>query len=319
MIRYIQHTSIDFDKWDECIDRSLNGIIYPYSWYLGQVAPGWDALVMGDYDAVMPVTYRKKAGVFYIFQPFFVQQLGVFSSKTVSPELLKKFLEHIPEKFRFADYNLNTFNIPGKDSPFNLKSRPTYELDLISPYDKIREGYSENTRRNLKKALKSGVFITPASSPDDVIRAFRMYRGKNLKQLGEAEYQTLRHLIYSGIHRGNAVVYTAYDKKNSFTAGVVFFHSHKKSILIFSGSTPEARKNGAMTAIIDKYISDYSGKNITLDFEGSENENLARFYSGFGSKECVYFQLIINNFPLILKPVANLYFWFRKKTTGSRT
>ncbi|MFN2396597.1 MAG: GNAT family N-acetyltransferase [Bacteroidales bacterium] len=317
MIRYLQHNDIDFDKWDECIDNSLNGIIYPYSWYLGQVAPGWDALVMGDYEAVMPVTYRKKAGIFYIFQPFFVQQLGVFSPQPVSSELLKEFLDHIPGKFKFADYNLNTYNIPGKDFMFNLNSRSTYELDLISPYQNIKEGYSENTRRNLKKAEKSGIFITPASSPDDIIRAFRMYRGKSLKQFGEDEYQMLKHLIYSGIHRGNAVVYNAYDKQNSFTAGVVFFHSHKKSILIFSGSTPEARKNGSMTAIIDRYISDYSGKNITLDFEGSEDENLARFYKGFGSKECYYFQLIINNFPLILKPVANMYFWFRKKTTVS--
>ena len=317
MIKYLRHKEIDFEKWDECIENCLNGIIYPYSFYLDQVSPGWDALIMGDYETVMPLPHRRKAGIIYIFQPFFVQQLGVFSPQPVSQEMVNEFLLNIPEKFRFVNYNLNTYNKIESSGSYRVKERPTYELDLISPYDKIRQSYSENTRRNLKKAEKSKVFVTRSSSPDEVINTFRAYRGKKIKNLNNPEYLMLKHLIYSGIHRGNAMVYNAYTEQNSFCAGVVFLHSHRKSILLFSGSTPEAKKNGAMTAIIDQYIQDYCEKNITLDFEGSEDKNLARFYRGFGSKECLYLQLTINNFPLILKPLANWYFWCREKSNRS--
>ena len=317
MIKYLPYDEIDFDKWDQCIENSLNGIIYPYSFYLDQVSPGWDALIMGDYEAVMPLPHRSKAGISYIFQPFFVQQLGVFSPQPISQKMVNDFLNNIPGKFRFINYNLNTYNKIEPSDSFRVRERPTYELDLISTYDSIRNNYSENTRRNLKKAKKSRIFITRSSSPDEVIHTFRAHRGKKIKNINDPEYLMLKHLIYSGIHRGNAMVYNAYTEQNSFCAGVVFFHSHKKSILIFSGVTPEARKNGAMTAIIDQYIQDYSEKNITLDFEGSEDKNLARFYRGFGSKECLYLQLTINNFPLILKSLADGYFWFREKTNRS--
>ncbi len=317
MINYFPHTEIDFEKWDECIENSLNGIIYPYSFYLDQVSPGWDALIMGNYEAVMPLPHRRKAGISYIFQPFFVQQLGVFSPQPISQEMVNEFLIHIPGKFRFVNYNLNTYNKIEPSDLYRVRERPTYELDLISPYENIRRNYSENARRNLKKAEKSKIFVTRSSSPDEVIHTFRNYKGKKVKNLNDPEFLMLKHLIYSGIHRGNAIVYNAYNEQNSFCAGVVFLHSHRKSILIFSGSTPEARKNGAMTAIIDQYIQDYCEKNITLDFEGSEDKNLARFYRGFGSKECLYLQLTINNFPLILKPLANWYFWYREKSNRS--
>ena len=39
----------------------------------------WDALVEDDYVSVMPLPYRKKMGVTYIFPPTMTQQLGVFS------------------------------------------------------------------------------------------------------------------------------------------------------------------------------------------------------------------------------------------------
>ena len=40
---------------------------------------------------------------------------------------------------------------------------------------------------------------------------------------------------------------------------------------------------------------------ITFDFEGSNDKNLARFYKSFGSKECVYLQIKKNNLPFPLK------------------
>lgn len=309
MIQFVENKDINFEKWDQCIDQSLNGIIYPYSFYLDQVAPGWAALVLDDYQAVMPLPVKKKAGWSYIYQPFFLQQLGVFSPAPLAPDMVKKFIEHIPSRFRFINYNLNIHNRAENIKGAKLIKHTTYELDLISPYSILQKNYSSNTLRNLKKAAKNKIFVTPASDPEIIIESFRRYRGKSIKNLGEAQYNTLKHLIHSGIYRGNARAYTAWDAQNNFCAGVVFLYSHKKTILIFSGSTPPARENGAMTAIIDQFIKDYSEHDLTLDFEGSDNRNLARFYSGFGSKECVYLQVLINNFPRVLKPMANFYYF----------
>jgi hypothetical protein len=311
MIRYIEHKQIDRDKWDTCIESAINGIIYPYSFYLNQVSPGWDALVMGDYEAVMPLPVKRRWGVSYIVQPPFVQQLGVFSKSPVKESLVREFIRHIPRRFRYVEMSLNTFN--PLMSPLWLQKRKTYELDLIPGYDFLRRNYSEQIKRNLKKAQKSKIYVVKNSDPNPVIESFRKNRGKNIRQLNDRHYAMLKHLVFSGIQRGTAEIYNAYTAENTFCAGIIFFTSHNKSILIFSGSTPDARQNGAMSAIIDRYIDEHAGQNLTLDFEGSNEKNLARFYAGFGSKECVFLQVKIVNLPLILKPLIKLYLLARRR------
>lgn len=308
MIKFKKHNHLDFDKWDHCIENALNGLIYPYSFYLNQVSPSWDALVYGDYEAVMPLPGKTKYGINYILQPSFIQQLGVFSSFPVDEELLNAFITAIPKEYRYVILNLNTFNPTTPAVRGATHHRKTFELDLIAPYDEIRKGYSGQTRRNIKKAEKEKVFVTPNADPISVIEAFKNNKGKQISPFTPAQYESLKHLIYSGIHRGDTKVYSAYNAQNTFCAGIVFVKSHKKAILLFSGSTPEARENGAMSAIIDSFIREHAGQNITLDFEGSMEKNLARFYSGFGSKECVFLQIEINHFPFLLKPLAKWYF-----------
>ena len=57
-----------------------NGFIYGYSFYLDHMAKHWDALVSGDYEAVMPLTWNRKYGIYYLYQPFLAAQLGVFGA-----------------------------------------------------------------------------------------------------------------------------------------------------------------------------------------------------------------------------------------------
>ena len=78
-IKYLKHNQIDKQKWDSAIENAENGLVYALSWYLDIVSPNWDALVVGDYEQVMPVTHKRKYGIKYLIQPPFCQQLGFFS------------------------------------------------------------------------------------------------------------------------------------------------------------------------------------------------------------------------------------------------
>ncbi len=312
MIRYLTHDQIDFDKWDDCIDQAVNGIFYAYSWYLDMTATPWDALVEGDYNAVMPLPRRKKFGIDYIYQPFFIQQLGVFSTNSLSQQVIERFVKAVPRKFRFVDYQLNTYNQLQEFEKLKLKKRVTYELDLISPYDVLKKKYSKNTSRNVKKAVKNGVFITSHGKPEEIINAFRQNKGKEVGAFSDKDYNVLKHLIYAGLHRGMVSIRSAYSQENNFCAGVVFFKSHKKVVFLFSGVTPQARENGAMALLVDDFIREHAQSELVLDFEGSSIPSLARFYRGFGSKECVFLQMKINRLPWGIKPMVNIYQGLRK-------
>ena len=49
-IKYLQYNELDKVKWDVCINKASNGLIYGYSFYLDNMAKHWDALVLNDYE-----------------------------------------------------------------------------------------------------------------------------------------------------------------------------------------------------------------------------------------------------------------------------
>ena len=138
MISYIERKQIDDVKWNACIDKAFNGNLYGYSWFLDIVGVEWDALVENDYERVFPLVFKKKFGVYYIYQPFFTQQLGLFSTIRLDPAALSLFIRAIPAKFKQAEINLNTLN-KADGVEFSLVPQLNHELDLIHSYEKIRK------------------------------------------------------------------------------------------------------------------------------------------------------------------------------------
>ena len=301
MIHYLKHSEIDKKKWDDCITRAFNGIIYGYSWYLDIVCPGWEALVDEDYRKVMPLTGRVKLGIRYLYQPFFTQQLGVFSVDKLAGEDVEDFLNSIPKAYKLIEINLNTFN---KLVPFDrveVKRSITHELDLIPSYETLHAQYSDNTKRNMKKGIREGLSTVRSASPREVIDLFSANKGKEVGSFGEQHYLMLTKLINECIKRGKGHVWGVNDKEGRLCAGAFFVESNGKVIFLFSGRNKEARTNGAMFFLIDRFIAANSQQNLTLDFEGSNDPNLARFYKGFGSKECLYLQVRKNSLPALIR------------------
>ena len=78
MIRYIKRKAINISKYNHCISTASNSKIYARSEYLDTVAENWDALVFDDYKAVMPLVWKSKFGLKYVYPPCWTQQLGIF-------------------------------------------------------------------------------------------------------------------------------------------------------------------------------------------------------------------------------------------------
>ena len=300
MIKYLKNHEIDSTKWDNCIKNSINGLVYAYSWYLDIVCEKWDALVEDDYISVFPLTYNVKANIHYLFQPVFSQQLGVFSVQGISAEKTNEFFNAIPEKFKLIEINLNKLNDINL-SKFTKHEWLTHELELINSYENIFQNYSSNAKRNIKKAYNKKVSISKNLKPEDVISLFRNNKGKDINSLHDKDYERLSRLIYKCIYFNKVSIYGAYTSKNELCAGAFFVESNKRAIFLFSGTSAEARENGAMSFLIDSYIKENSQKEMILDFEGSNDENLARFYKSFGAKEYYYLHIYLNRLQLLQK------------------
>ena len=302
MIRYTRHTEINKERWDTCISYSPHGIVYASSWYLDIVSPGWDALIEDDYTAVFPLTWRKKGGINYLFQPFFNQQLGLFcGDRDVSENKLKEFLSAIPKKYKLIEIQLNHSNKINPLNGFEIIPKLTHHLDLSATYETISGNYSENITRNLKKAKNSEINISMNIPPENIVTLFRENRGAGINVLKEKNYDTFLKLSSTANEKNLLYSKGIFNSSQKLIAGAVFIKSFHSYIFLFSATNNEAKETGAMSAIIDSFIKDHSKENNYLDFEGSMDKNLARFYKSFCSKEIVYLQIRKNNLPLIIR------------------
>jgi hypothetical protein len=294
-IQYLRYHEIDKTLWDQCIEQADNGSIYTMSFYLDCMADNWDALVLNNYEAVMPLPWRKKYGIFYLYQPFLFAQGGLFGNN-IKNELLSGFLNSIPEKFRYWDMVLNQQNLFPVDG-FTLYQRTNYILGLNKPYEVIYQDYRENTKRNIKKSVRFGNSVQKNVDVDTIIELAKV-QTPNSTETDYAHFKKLYEFLKA---KGAAKTYAICSKQNQVIASAVFFFWKNRAYYILVGNHPNGKTLGASHALIDAFIKDHAEQGIILDFEGSDAGSLAFFYSSFGAMEEKYAAIKLNRLPWYLK------------------
>lgn len=295
---YLPNEKIDRIKWDKCIKTASNGLIYASSVYLDKMSGHWDAIVLNDYETVMPLTWKRKFGIHYLYQPPFTPCLGVFGNK-LNAATIELFLHSIPSKFRYWDISINSGNFFSLTT-FNMHQRVNYILDLGRPYDELAALYRENITRNIKKSNLAGLAVIKDIEPAGII-ALAREQALQFSRLTRDDFDRFLELFTSLKKTGQAVSYGVLSPTGQLMASAIFFFFRNRSCYILVGNHPNGKTLGASHALIDTFIRDYAGQPMILDFEGSDFSGLAFFYSSFGATEERYAAIRVNKLPRILK------------------
>ena len=258
----------------------------------------WDALVLNDYEAIMPLTWNKKYGICYLYQPFLSASLGVFGNE-LSAELVNTFLNAIPEKFRYWDIYLNNGNY-FELADFKLYQRSNYILSLNDPYEILFSKFRDNIKRNIKKAAELNCIVKTNIAIDDII-ILAKEQFKKFASIKPDDFDNFKKLYQQLNLQEKAITYGVYTPGEQLVASGVFFFSHNRAYYILVGNHPNSKAVGASHALINAFINDHAEKNIVLDFEGSDNRNIAFFYSSFGATEEKYTGIKLNKLPRLLR------------------
>jgi lipid II:glycine glycyltransferase (peptidoglycan interpeptide bridge formation enzyme) len=298
-IKYLSHVQIDKTKWDACIAQSFNTQLYAYSWYLDITSPGWEALVLDDYRAVFPLTIKRKF-IYYLYQPFFTQQLGLFCTQPQDLELYKDFIKAIPSKVRYIDIFLNeaTPDIHLKDAW--IVSRKNYVLELNQPYLVLQKSFSDHTRRNIRKAEREQQLIRPCDVTDIIIQ-YKLNKGEDTKQLQSQHYELLEQLLFEMERRNNLITLATCDQHNKILSSCAFVKANNRIYYVLGSVNAAGKEKRSMYLIFHHLITKFNEQNILLDFEGSEKPGIARFFKGFGAVKRSYKHLVINRLPYFIK------------------
>lgn len=297
MIRFCKHKEIDKLKWDACIKDANNSLIYGYSWYLDIAAPSWNAIILGDYDAVMPLPTVKK--IFTVaYQPFFTQQLGIFIKAGYEQSAgISEFIATIPKEYKYINICLNEKNDTGAKLNFELKKRSNYLLYLHQSYEQLFKGFSEHNRRYINKSKKNNLTISDTTY-EQVVQFYIKNKGTDTDKVSLEDYERLKKLLGEAKQRGFVICKQVKDETGYCIACAVFYVHQKRIIYQIGTSNNVGRDLRAMYFLFDRLIHEYSEQNnLVLDFEGSDIDGVGRFFSGFGALMVPYHRLIANRLP----------------------
>lgn len=299
-IKYIKQAAIDKAKWDTCVKQARCSHPYALSDYLDAITDAkWNALVMGDYDAVMPLPARQKMGIQYVYQPFYAQQLGIYTSTTIDVSLEQAFIQAIPKHYSYIDIQLNYSHPVSKHQKCNLI------LDLNQTRDTLYVNYSNNLKRNIQKALQYNLQFKKLDELQTFLSfAKQIMLNENQAIYSTSIYNTLEKISKMLFSKGIAHIYQVSYQDEICTMMLVVEYRNRLINLVPLTSS-KGKEVSSSPFLYHQLIQQSAGSPKYFDFEGSEIAGVKQFYKQFGAIEEYYPILKINRLPIWMR-------WFKK-------
>ena len=284
MIRIIKRRDLDLQKYDSCIDESLQSRIFAFSWYLDVTVEHWQVAVLNDYEAVMPLPVRQKFGISYVYPPFWILELGIFYKDPIDESV---FIEKIKEEFRWIEVRLNSAN--NFDLNYQFCSKMQYQqLSLSDTFDQIQNSYRKDRKKDLRKAKESGLVVKWDDDSNHLIDLFKKSIGKRTSNITESDYKNLREIIRTCSKKGLGRILSVYAEDDSLVASsFVLLHKNTCTILV-SATDFSNRNNGANTFLIDTLLRHYQNQFEFFNFGGSSLPSVAAYFKSFGAETISY-------------------------------
>jgi hypothetical protein len=271
----LKHSEIDKEKWDVCVSKASQEHITGYSHFLDIVAPGWQGIIIGDYEAVVPLPVKTIKGVSLLYQPPFFQRIRYFGNTE----------DYHPRRFKTLMRTNNPLIDTCMDAFFMQKGRP--RLNCFRPPRRIMtpDFFTAHHRRNFLKAQKHLLQLKPGTDLTGLLEIYNTSKPENAlnRIYSDCLYSLTAHYLPTG-----ALQIWEVHLKDERVGGIITIESQKVKTLLFMAQTELGKSVGALVYAL--------GTNVlktekTYDFEGSNTAGVMRFYMGFGGIEEPYVQV----------------------------
>lgn len=280
MIRKLKYHEIDWEKYQNCIEKSEQKMYSAEKKFLDVTAKNnWDLLVLDDYLAVMPVPFIKKMGFKIVINPKLTQQLGVFSHED-SVEINELFLNFLNKNYRVWYYAFNEKN----NFKTKLKTRKNFVLEP-NTYENIRQKYSPKRKRKLR--LNSGVIeFSEIKETVGLEKAISFINKYMVGVDNKHDRKDFLEIIQKFAEYRFIDFYGFYFKEKLINL-VAIYQENYTSVLIGTYNIKDFVKYNGASNLIDFSIK----KNIEIkkfDFEGGELSNMEEYFRGFRAEQRNY-------------------------------
>lgn len=289
-IRYIKYNELNLLKWRACIRQSSGANLYADPAWLTALAENWDALVYGDYEAIMPLCWRQKGGIRYLYQPAFIQKTNIYSGNPLPASIIQLFIDVCWKQFSFAEIYVGF-----KPEKRFSEKKNNFVLALNRSYLEIASTYSKDLSNNLRIAGKHPFQYKKSDDADTIIRLFRQHYEAALNYTDQ-DYANLLHACLDP-HQSDAIVVREVQLAGEIQAACLCVRDNQRLYLLLNVTAVDGRKRAANHFLLDQLIREFAGILTLLDMEGSDKEGIAHFYQNFGAVNEPYYFVGWNRLP----------------------
>jgi hypothetical protein len=299
---HIPYKKIDKQKWDLCIANALHPSLFCTSKYLDNIASQWDALILNDYEFVMPLIHRKKFGIAYLYQPAFLPVISIFSSFKTAKYIIKAFLSKAFELYNFAEISLaHPVTISSFHKNMVVKEHNNFVVNLKEDYKNKYANYHPHFTKSLRRLQKLSLQYLTSNNVNEVITLYELLYLERIKSVEKKDVQDFLNLCLVIQKNKNVVIRKVQDESSGILAAVILLQYKNILYNIISCISPEGKKAEANYFLYDKIMEEFSGKNYLLDLEGSDIKGIANFYLKMNPTNEKYISIKYNNLPKLIK------------------
>lgn len=290
-MRWLTEEAEKRSVWESLLQKYEHAVFVDFA-YLDATAEAWELLVNDTNSGGIPCPFVIKGGQKILVTPFFNRYMEWVGESMD----LEQVIRALKLRFSVADIQLKTSELIGNSKIH--QAIPPEQLHLNS-----------QAKRSLKKAA-----------------CFRITQGLEIERLQQLISEELSHKI-AGIdeqslpklvrlvknYQTNGLVQWNAWKDEQWCGGLWLIENND-TVLYLKGTTKkEAKKDGAMYALMLEAIKFAHSQNKVFDFGGSNVENVRRFNQHFGGMDVSYAHLSWNNAPFWWKMIRNLKNTWKKR------
>jgi hypothetical protein len=278
--------------------------VFSRDWWLDAVCgDNWKVLLSeknGKIYAAMPL-YVPCKGV--VSMPDYTQTMGIWFASEAEGTKYTSLLEErqtVAKNFigELASYQsfLQNFSYEFTDwlpfywEGYSQTTRYTYILSAIKNFDKLWQGMSQQTRRNINKAQKMNIKVQSGVSIEDFL-AVQASTFKRQNKKNKSSNNVLKRLLTVARERKQGEVFGGYDENGLLHAAAFVVWQSNSAYYVAGGSDSALRSSGAHSLVMWEAIQFVSQFTDKFDFEGSMISGVERFFREFGAVQTPYFSI----------------------------
>ncbi len=285
----ISRSDIDDQVWNRIVEKCADGKPYAYTWYLDALTQGkWKALVIGDYETIIPLPYHRK--YLYqtrVYQPFLSQYFGPLGS-VGDAGIYTGIVKYISQQF--PNSHLMLPNIEGISNLVKkVELRSSQTVNISRDIDSIRAGYGKNRRREIRQN-SSDMEIEMHTDIDRFLDDYRTTTYPETKPI--LKQWTMFKRLLAVCQQQNILQIISVRKDQELLTTAVCLTTPTRVISLIGVTSELGRTLSANAVRLDAIINKFCGKKLIFDFFGSSLPGVRKFNLQFGAVEENY--LMIN-------------------------